>query len=573
MFQLYKSLDVSVRESLKEYDDLTSALLARRGITNAEDAKSFLNPSYDKHIHDPLLMKNMQIGAERLTRAILKKEHVAVWSDYDCDGIPAGVLLHDFLKKMKADFENYIPHRHNEGYGINKNGIAKLIANNTSLIITADVGITDVDAIAYAREQGIDVIVTDHHLPGEVLPDAIVIDPKAHTDETYPFKELCGAGLAWKLCTAALSVSPELRSRASQGWEKWLLDMAGLATIADMVPLTGENRVIASYGLRVLRKSPRIGLQKLCRSMRVNQSTFREDDVGFMLAPRINAASRMGEAGDAFELLTTTDESRAEVLSKKLEKLNRERKAQVGAITRALHTKLKERKTIPRVIALGDPVWRPSLLGLAANTISDEYGCPVFLWGRDGDNSAKGSCRSGDSSNLVELMRLAEEVFVGYGGHAASGGFTVKEEKIFVLEDVLSNAHEQMISKSETETSSQSADAEIPIESITLSFLNTLEHMAPFGEQNPKPVFALRDLAVGDVSRFGKSHEHVKISFHDEIGRHRTDGIIFFVKGALLKKIDQLVTGGNANILAHLERDPFSRARPVRLRILDVSLV
>ncbi|MGH7175665.1 MAG: single-stranded-DNA-specific exonuclease RecJ, partial [Minisyncoccia bacterium] len=268
------------------YDDLTNHLLAKRGITTEAAAERFLSPSYDEHLVDPLTIKNMPEAARRLAAAILSGEKIVVWSDYDCDGVPAGVILHDFLKKAGATFENYIPHRHFEGYGVNSAGIEKLAERGTKLLVTADVGITDAEAIAKARALGMDTIVTDHHLGGEELPEGIVVDPNAHADETADFKSWCGAGLAWKLVCATLAVEPRLREKVPVGWEKWLLDMAALATIADMVPLVGDNRLIALYGLKVLRKSPRVGLQRLCRLMRVEQSRITEDDVGFMLAPR-----------------------------------------------------------------------------------------------------------------------------------------------------------------------------------------------------------------------------------------------------------------------------------------------
>src|ERR1035437_9575509 len=263
MFPLHESIHDTLREELVAYDDLTAALLSRRGILTKEDAEKFLNPSYDNHLYDPFLMTDMRKAAERFARAIATGEKIAVWSDYDCDGIPGGVLLHDFLKKAEADFENYIPHRHDEGYGVNIAGIEKLAKSGVKLIVTVDSGITDLEPIARAKELGMDVIVTDHHLPGENLPDAFaVVNPNARAEETYPFHGLCGSGVAWKPVCATLATAPELREKIPVGWEKWLLDMVGLATIADMVPLVGENRVLATYGLTVLRKSPRIGLQK-----------------------------------------------------------------------------------------------------------------------------------------------------------------------------------------------------------------------------------------------------------------------------------------------------------------------
>lgn len=574
MFPLHNPLHETLRDELAAYDDLTAALLARRGVVTKEEAEKFLHPSYDEHLHDPFLMMDMPKAARRFADTILSGEKIAVWSDYDCDGIPGGVLLHDFLKKVGANFENYIPHRHDEGYGMNISGIEKLSKSGVTLVVTVDSGITDIEPIARANELGMQVIVTDHHLPQEKLPDAFaILNPNARPNETYPFKSLCGSGVAWKLVCATLAVEPTFREKVPEGWEKWLLDMVGLATIADMVPLIGENRLLATYGLIVMRKSPRIGLQKLCRTVRVEQRALTEDDIGFMLAPRVNAASRMGEARDAFKLFTTTDESEADALAKKLEKLNRERKAQAGAITRAVHTRLKERE-IRSVIALGDPEWRPALLGLVANTIADEYERPVFLWGREGNNSLKGSFRSGGFTQTMELVRTAENIFAQFGGHAAAGGFTVLDTEVFYLEDRLVEAYTKLIEgKTIEDELEQCADAVITPPEATHAFLKKVERLAPFGMGNAKPVFLLRNVSLREISRFGKAEEHLKLKIDVDDGRRTIDAVTFFVKGPVARTTSTLARGTLVNLLAHLERDTFSRGNPVRLRLLDIRVV
>ena len=565
MFPLHDPLTDAMREELAEYDDLTSALLARRGILTKEDAEKFLNPSYDLHLHDPLLMTDMKKASRRFADAILSGERIAVWSDYDCDGIPGGVLMHDFLKKVGANFENYIPHRHDEGYGINIDGIEKLAKSSVKLIVTVDSGITDIEPVTRANELGMKVIITDHHLPAEKLPDAFsILNPNARADETYPFKSLCGSGVAWKLVCATLAIEPKLREKVTEGWEKWLLDMVGLATIADMVPLIDENRLLAKYGLLVMRKSPRIGLQK--------QRAITEDDVGFMIAPRVNAASRMGEARDAFTLFTTIDENEADSLAKKLEKANRSRKAEAGAITRAVHTRIKERGDMRSIIAIGDPEWRPSLLGLVAGNIADEFERPVFLWGREGNNSLKGSFRSGGSTQVMELMRTTENMFAQFGGHAAAGGFTLIDTEVFFLEDRLVEAQAKLVSEKIEDDLSQHADAILTPEEINKSYLIKVEKLAPFGISNPKPVFLLRNVSVLAISRFGKGEEHLKIKIDVNNGKERIDAVTFFVKGPIKRAAEKLSRGSRVNLLAHLERDTFSRSSPVRLRLLDIRV-
>lgn len=578
MFLLHDPIEDDVRTALAEYDDMTAALLARRGVRTKEEAEAFLSPSYDAHIHDPMLMTDMPKAAERLAKAIASNEKIAVWSDYDCDGIPGGVVLHDFLAKAGAYFVNYIPHRHNEGYGVNKTGLEKLASEGVTLVVTVDSGITDREPVAYANSLGMEVIVTDHHLPSaEGLPPAFaVLNPNAREDETYPFKGLCGAGVAWKLACATLAHGFPGRENIPEGWEKWLLDMAGMATIADMVPLTGENRVIATYGLLVMRKSPRLGLQKLCKAARVDQKKITEDDVGFMLGPRINAASRMGDPRDGFILLSTTSDAEAEAYAKKLESLNRSRKASAGAITRAVHDRLLERKQegkeLSTVIAMGDPDWRPGLLGLVANGIAEEYGRPVFLWGREGNDTIKGSCRSGPgNANVVELMRAAGDTLLGFGGHKASGGFSVAPHAVFDLEERLANALAQLPEEDEREA--VRADLHLATDAVSKDLLKRITRLAPFGMQNPRPTIAFSDVYLEQVSWFGKEGEHIRLSIrrgHEEFPEPPIEAMTFYAKRQLGDRAAQLAKGQTISLLAYLEEDTFTKGQPLRLRIVAI---
>ncbi|HEX8947084.1 MAG TPA: single-stranded-DNA-specific exonuclease RecJ [Candidatus Paceibacterota bacterium] len=575
MVPFHAPIDDALREELSAYDDLTAALLARRGVRSAAEAAAFLNPSYEAHMHDPMLMQDMARAAKRLAGAIDAGEYIAVWSDYDADGIPGAVVLHDFLKKGGARFTNYIPHRHLEGYGVNVDGIEKLAKEGVTLVITVDSGITDIAAIARAKELGMDVIVTDHHEPpvprefegGETLPDAFaVVDPK-RADETYPFRELCGAALAWKLVVATLAHGFIGREKIPEGWEKWLLDMVGIATIADMVPLVGENRVLAKYGLIVLRKSPRKGLVALLRTMRVQQRTLTEDDVGFMIAPRVNAASRMGDPVDAFRLFATDDANEAEMLAKKLEAANRQRKSAAAAITRAVHARLAPRgarEDLPRVIAMGDPEWRPALLGLVAGNIAEEYGRPVFLWGREATQALKGSCRSEGVTDVFALMQAANDTFVQSGGHAAAGGFTVRDDAVFNLEARLNSAYETLATDAASPV--LHADAELALPDATRTLLARLEQLAPFGEGNEKPAWLLREIEVEKVSWFGKSEEHLKLVLTQPRGS--VEAVAFFAKHDMRMRATNLAIPARVTLLAHLERDTFMRKDVLRLRIL-----
>lgn len=556
---LHTPVSEEIRKALDEYDDFIAHLLYHRGIENNKDAKEFIFPDYERDIHDPFLMLGMDVAVDRVLQAIEKQEKIVVWSDYDTDGIPGGVLMHDLLEKVGANFTNYIPHRHNEGYGLNKEGISKLAKEGAKLLITVDSGITDVDEVKHANELGLEVIVTDHHLPQEELPPALtILNPKLE-GQTYPFLDLCGCGVAYKLAQGILQKGD---FDVQEGWEKWLLDMVGIATVSDMVPLVGENRALAHFGLFVLRKSPRPGLRQLLRKVGVNQRMITEDDIGFMIGPRINAASRMGEPMEAFELLTTKDEVRAGELAKKLESINRERKTAVAVITKEVKKKLAARSEDSPVIVAGNPNWRPALLGLVANSVAEEYERPVFLWGREGNDLLKGSCRTGADINLVELMSHAEDAFLEFGGHAASGGFSVHEDAIHSIEEKLSAAFEKL--SGEKEVREMLADLELDINVVDAGLIKKLSKLAPFGVGNDKPVFLFKNVVPEEVAWFGKGKEHIKARFNTVVGSR--EAVAFFAKRELGESATKLEEGKEVSIVGALEIDTFKRVPRIRLQ-------
>ncbi len=434
----YKTFDPipeTVAQSLSHLSPLVRTLLYRRGITNLAEAEEFLNPRYDTQLHDSQLLNDMGKAIDRIEQAMKEGERIAIFSDYDCDGIPGAVVLHDLFKALKYEnFQNYIPHRHYEGFGLSIQAIDRLVEAGVKLVITIDCGTSNIEEVAYAKEQGIDIIITDHHEPEAELPAAVaVVNPKLGG---YPFPHLCGAAVAFKLAQALLA---RLEHDLTPGFEKWWLDMVGIATIADMVPLVGENRVFAHYGLQVLRKSRRPGLQQLLKKAKLDQRYLTEEDIGFTIGPRINAASRMDTPEDAFFMLAEKDIARASERVEYLERLNIDRKTQVALITKDLHQRLKKLEDMPAVLVMGHTEWRPSLVGLAANKLAEEYGRPAFLWGTDGNGVYKGSCRSGGSVSVVKLMQAVSHVFIESGGHHASGGFSVKEEHIFTFGTVSRN--------------------------------------------------------------------------------------------------------------------------------------
>ena len=556
-------------EGLEGYPPLLSALLSARGINTHDEAEIFLHPSYERDINDPFRIMGMERAVRRILAAIAANEKIVLYGDYDCDGIPGSVVLHDFFKKIEYPyFKNYIPHRHDEGYGLNHEAVEGFAKDGVTLLVTIDCGITDVDEVARAQELGIDVIVTDHHLPQAVLPPAYVVLNSKQDGDTYPDNMLCGAGVAWKLVQALILHAPkELREKIPDGWEKWLLDMAGLSTVADMVPLRKENRAIAHFGLKVLRKSKRPGLKILLQKMKVDQRYLTEDDIGFMIGPRINAASRMSVPFEAFELLSTDDPSRAEVLADHLNHLNDTRKGIVAGMIKEAKHKLDERE-LREVIVIGNPNWKPGVLGLAANKLMEDYGRPAFVWGREGGVHIKGSCRSDGTVNVVELMTsVAAGTFLDVGGHEMSGGFSISNEKIHALEEAIIEAYQKLERRVKKDVSIK-PDATLSLDDVNMKTWEIVDQLAPFGMENSKPIFLFEGVEITGVKLFGKEKNHLELTFLNSRGG-KIIAIGFFADTSSYAV--PVLEGERVNLYATLELSRF-RGRPeLRLRIMGIQ--
>lgn len=546
---------------------VVARLIEKRGI-HENDIDAFLSPVYHER-PDPFLMRDMDRAVVRILVAFERGEKIAAWTDYDCDGIPAGALLTDFFRMIGYPLRSYIPER-SEGYGLNTDGILKLKEEGVTLIVTADVGITNVNEVAFAKEQGIDVIVSDHHLPGEALPDAIAVLNPHRADCAYPFKELCGTGVAFKLVEALIrknmdTACPYFSWR--EGQEKWLLDLVALATVADMVPLVGENRTLARYGLVVLQKGRRKGLRALLDAMRVPLQSITEDDIAFSIAPKINAASRMASPKLALELLTTEDDRRAKTIAGELVKLNDARKLEGARVAKEVKQRL-EGRPIDSVIVLGNSAWKPSLLGIAATNVVETYRRTVCLWGKEGD-VIKGSCRSDGSVNIVSLMSQTADVFENYGGHEKSGGFSLKASAVHVLSEKLTEAYARAKVQTEDEPSTP-ADADgfhLTLSEVSDEMYRALRQMAPFGAGNPRPLFVFENVRVERVLWFGKHKEHARLSVSDGEGNVR-DAVGFFANRATYRNELELVSSDDrVTIHAALEQSFFAGKKELRLRL------
>lgn len=557
----------SVEQELGSYSPIVRRLLVNRGITTREEAYRFIAPSYEEHTFDPFLLKDMEKAVQRVERAVSSGERILVYCDYDCDGIPGAVIMNDFFKMLSYEnFEIYIPDRHKEGYGLQIESLKPIFERQKpSLVITLDLGITNNQEVLFCNEQGIDVIVTDHHLPGKEIPEAYaVVNPK-QSDCQYPDEMLCGSGVAFKFVQAFISRFQE-KYNVSPGQEKWLLDMVGLATLSDMVPLVKENRVFAHYGMLVMKKTRRPGLVNLLKKAGLKPQFLTEEDVTFGITPRINAAGRMDHPKHAFELLATKDALYAEEKSLLLHEYNLTRKNLVKQIMKKAKSVLEHRKNHP-VIVVGDRTWAPGILGLVASRLVEEFQKPVFVWGgSEEDLVMKGSCRSDGSVNMVELMSLVSDMFVTFGGHELAGGFAVSFDKVHFLEERLTEKYGD-IKKEKEDSSVYEYDTELSFDLLTDELHQDISRLAPFGVGNPKPIFLLRDVVVYDVRVFGKQNEHLELQFRSETGR-LVKAIAFFTKHDDFG--DPIIPGMKIQLFASIEKSFFGYKPELRFRIENI---
>ncbi|MDD5032812.1 MAG: single-stranded-DNA-specific exonuclease RecJ [Candidatus Pacebacteria bacterium] len=545
-------------------DDLEEQLLFTRGIKTEEEKEKFLNPDYERGLFDPFEMLDMDKAVSRILKAIRGDERIVLYGDYDADGVCGTAIMHDFFKKIGFEnFEVFIPDRNIDGYGLNEKAINEIVKSGCGLIITIDCGITDVEEVALAAEKGIDTVILDHHLESGPIPKAVaVVDPKRKGD-VYPFNFLAGAGVAFKTVQALIRKG---EFKIVPGWEKWLLDLVAIATVADMVPLESENRELVFYGLKVLQKTARTGLLVFFKKFGINQSSVNEDDIAFTIGPRINVASRMDHANASFALLTTESKEEAKSISEHLFLLNQERRDSVDSILEEVGRRISSGE-IPLAIIEGDESWKAGVLGLAANRILEKYHRPVFLWGKNGEAGMKGSCRAEGEVNLVEVLNLLPEgVLIEAGGHAFAGGFSVFPGKEESLKKELLNIFEKINLPEAGKIIV--ADKEVKIEEVDRNFWKIVEKFRPFGMDNPKPVFWLKDMEVSNVKMFGNGGIHIQIDFQKRNGVISAIGFFMKNEGNFdIKKGDKI------DLLASVEKSDYKGYDELRLRLFDLKKI
>jgi len=532
------------------YAPLAAMVLASRGIRDEKQADNYLSCTAD--LPDPFLMTDMNLAAGRVGLAMSRGEKIAVFGDYDVDGVTATCLLTDFLRRHGADCVSYIPGRLEEGYGLNPIAIHQLSSEGVSLIITVDCGITAVSEALLCRELGIDLVITDHHECKDVLPQAVAVVDPHRPDGGYPHKNLSGVGVAFKLAAALCGDQEEVLAEYA--------DMVCLGTVADVMMLQGENRVFVSRGLESLRHTRRPGIAALMEESGCSPESLSATTIGYMLAPRINAAGRMGRIELAVELFLTQDPARASAVAKALCELNRQRQAVESEIYQQAISMLPDGQP-PEAIVLADETWHQGVVGIVASRIAEEFSCPAFLICLDGDHG-KASSRSHGGFNLFASLTTLAPLLESYGGHELAAGFTISRSNINEFRRQICSLAAGYYSD-DTPRTLLDIDCAIAPELLTIPNVESLNVLEPCGSGCPKPVLMLKNLTIERIQQVGGGR-HMRMRLR--CGRYMLNAIYF----SATPESTFVQTGDVVDIAFNPQINEFRGERTVQMNVLDI---
>ena len=532
------------------YAPLAAMVLAARGICDAKAANTYLD--CNAPLPDPFLMTDMDLAAGRVGLALSRGEKIAVFGDYDVDGITATCLLTDFLRRQGADCVSYIPGRLEEGYGLNPIALSQLSAQGVKLIITVDCGITAMEEAKLCRELGMDLVITDHHECKDTLPQAAAVVDPHRPDGGYPHKNLSGVGVAFKLAAALCGSQEEVLAEYA--------DMVCLGTVADVMPLQGENRTFVAKGLASLRHTRRPGLAALMAESGCDSASISASSIGFILAPRINAAGRMGQIDLAVDLFLTQDPRRASEVAHALCELNRRRQAVESEIYRQAVSMLPEGKA-PEAIVLADERWHQGVVGIVASRIAEEYACPAFLICLDGEHG-KASSRSHGGFNLFSSLCALSPLLESYGGHELAAGFTISRSNIPEFRrQVCALAAGYFTAR--VPRTALDIDCAIPPEMLTLSGIDALSILEPCGNSCPKPVLMMKNLTIERITMVG-SGRHMRLRLR--AGRYGLNAIYF----SATPETASVQSGDVVDVAFTPQINDFRGERTVQMNVLDI---
>lgn len=550
-----------MREQLNIPEEI-ARLLVLRGINTYDDARIFFRPEH-VNFYDPFLMKDMAEGASRLSSAIRKREKVVIYGDYDVDGTTATGILYTFLKRFGLDVDYYIPHRFKEGYGINPEGIRFAMEKNAALIVSVDCGITAFEEARYARENGIDLIICDHHNVGEAIPDAAaVLDPK-RPDCDYPFDGLSGAGVGFKL----LQGTTELLGLPESMPEQYL-DLVAISIASDIVPIIDENRVLMRKGLAIINRNPRTGIRALLDLIKIDPGTVSTSSIVFSIGPRINAAGRMGDAATAVELMIASDEPTAVRHAKELEKINRQRR-DTDSETMLQATDMLEREhNLDEISAmvLHHPEWHLGVIGIVASRLVDAHYRPAIMLSTV-EGKIKGSARSIKGFNIYNALKECEDLLEQYGGHEFAAGLTMKEANLQEFRNRINAIAMERLSEQDFEPELQIACG-LDLEKVNMKFWKLLSQFEPFGPGNMRPVFVSENVSVKGVpSIVGSGHLKMKVK--------QNGSAVFDAIGFNMHEYEPMLrncSNDRVDIAYVLEENYWNGRRMIQVRLKDIRV-
>ena len=558
-----------LEEISSKYPPIIARLLWDREIRNIEQVEKFLTSDYQQDLYDPFSMKGMNKVVKRISQAIEQQEKIAIFGDYDVDGICSALILEIVLKKLGANLLDsaYFPDRDKEGYGLNPQAIEYLISQGAELIISVDCGISNLEESRLIKQKGKELIICDHHDAPSNLPDTPYILDPWQVDDPYPFKDLCAAGVVFKLSQALINQARLKKIKIETGFLRWLLDLVALATVADVVPLKDENRVLVKYGLIVLNKTRRLGLQELIKSANLEKknnylTTF---DISYVLAPRINAAGRMKHASISYNLLKTEDLSQARKLAEEIEIHNRLRRRTTQKIIEEIESRLSSEKNISKfTIFEGGENWPIGILGLVAGHFSQKYYRPSFIYSQRKD-LCKASARGIQETHLVKILEKIKHLLLGYGGHKKAAGFSFQNKN----KDKIINQIEKIVSQQLSGLELKpiiKIDSIISAEEINWNLAEIITKVSPFGEGNPTPVFLIKNLKVINQQLVGNGEKHLRINLFDP-----DKGYLFKAIGFNLNGLAQKFSLGDyIDLVFELMPGEFNGFRELSLKIIDL---
>ena len=569
-WQVSPEVSPDMKKEFPDYHRVVLQLLANRGLLAIEAAEKFLRPDYQRDLHSPFLFKDMERAMQRLFEAVSKGERVMIYGDYDADGVCSTVILHQALKGLGLETDYYIPFRETEGYGLNKAAAEKIIREKFQLVITVDCGVANGEEVAMLEAAGINVIILDHHEEPLVLPEAYaLINPNVKSCG-YPVSRLCGAGVAFKFVQAIVEWQERHDSmiKLPLGFEKWLLDLVAMATIADIVPLIGENRVLVKYGLMVMSKTRNAGLSGLIDSIGNQRGQLDTEFVGWRLVPRINAAGRIDHASAAFYLLTAKKQEEADKWIGMLEENNKNRQQMTETILRQAEAQLKDLSDDNKSIIVVGKNWPVGVVGLAAGRLCDKYHRPTLAFHIDGDKYVA-SGRSIEEFDITEALKACDDLLLRYGGHPQACGLTIVGEDNFLeFKRRFERLAAEKLSGLKLEKTLP-VEAEVRLDELNFELLSDIAAFEPFGEANEKPLFLAKRLRIEQVQTVGADGKHLKVLVSQNGDLKRLHKLIGFSFGDWCAK---LKAGDLIDIVFELGMNEWNGNRELQLKIIDLKL-